>query len=73
MCMFCAAIPMSLSLGTAMAGKQAKKLQNTEAQSKVLVGKPIPIGKVTIAVTGGLIICSGIYHLVIMPHTGAVI
>jgi hypothetical protein len=72
MCMFCAAIPMSASIGAAVIGKQ--KAKRVEAQSRGQAPQnAIPVGKVVLAVTGGLVICSAVYHLVLMPQTGAVI
>jgi hypothetical protein len=73
MCVFCAAIPMSVSVGVAVAGKQKEKRQQAQEQGEVLPPNPIAVGKVTLAVTGGLVVCSAVYHLVVVPHTGAVI
>ena len=73
MCMFCAAIPMSAALGTAVTAKQAEKRRQAIAQGKRIGFTSLPVGKFSMAVTGGLIIVSVVYHLVIMPRTGAVI
>ncbi len=73
MCMFCAAIPMSVSVGAALAGKQSEKNLQAQSRGEALTSNRIPIGKLTAGVTGGLVICSVVYHLVIMPHTGAII
>lgn len=73
MCMFCAAIPMSMALGAATTAKQAEKRKQAMSQGKPIRLIPLPIAKVSIAVTGGLVIGSVVYHLVIMPRTGAVI
>lgn len=74
MCMFCAAIPMSVSVGAALAGKQREKLHQAQIGGKTLSSiHRLPVGKTTLAVTGGLLVCSAVYHLVIMPHTGAVV
>lgn len=73
MCMFCAAIPMSVSIGVAMSGKQTERKLRAQSRGEKLASNQIPIGKLTTGVTGGLVICSVVYHLVIMPHTGAVI
>ena len=67
MCIFCAAVPMSAAIGTRIAGKQH---QHHESAQTPTAAKPIPVGKITIAVTGSLIACSAVYHLVIAPHTG---
>ncbi len=62
MCSFCAAVPMSAAIGAAINGKQHRP--------QSAAPKPIPVGKITLAVTGSLIACSAIYHLLIAPHTG---
>ena len=66
MCIFCAAIPLSATMGAAAAGKQRQKRAD-------LAPRPLPALKITAAVTGGLIVCSAVYHLVIYPHTGIVL
>jgi hypothetical protein len=72
MCMFCAAIPASIAVSAAATGRQ--KTRDSQAQQpQVPAPKRLPVGKASIALTGGLIVCSLVYHLVIMPHTGAVI
>lgn len=73
MCMFCAAIPMSLSVGVALAGKEREKRHKTGGNSRTSSAKYIVTYKGIVFVTGGLVVCSAVYHLVIMPHTGAVI
>ena len=73
MCMFCAAIPISVTAGAVLAGKQTEKRQQAEAKGEVLSSNALPVGKMTVVVTGGLLVCSAVYHLIIMPHTGAVI
>jgi hypothetical protein len=73
MCMFCAAIPMSVSIGAALAGKQRRAFRDAQTQGKPLSIRRDSYPKTTLAVTGGLLVCSAIYHLVIMPRTGAVI
>jgi len=73
MCMFCAAIPMSASIGAAVIGQQKEKRRQAEADGEPLPPNSISVGKVTFVVTGGLIFCSAVYHLVIMPQTGAVV
>ena len=73
MCMFCAAIPMSASIGAAVMGQQKEKRRQAEAHGEPLPPNALPVGKVTLVVTGGLIVCSAVYHLIIMPQTGAVV
>jgi hypothetical protein len=68
MCIFCAAVPMSAAIGASIAGKQHQHQQSEFVQ--INAPKPTPVGKITVAVTGGLIVCSAMYHLVIAPHMG---
>lgn len=74
MCMFCAAIPASVALGAAVTGKQ--KLRDQQVQNNLeatSTPRRLLAGKVSVAITGGLIVCSVVYHLVIMPQSGAVV
>jgi hypothetical protein len=71
--MFCAAIPMSASVGVAVMGRQNEKRRQRVTHSEPLLSNPLSLGKVTLVVTGGLFICSAVYHLIIMPQTGAVV
>ena len=67
MCIFCAAVPMSAAIGARIAGKQHQHLESAQTTTPA---KPIPVGKITVVVTGSLIACSAVYHLLIAPHTG---
>jgi hypothetical protein len=71
--MFCAAIPMSASIGAAVIGKQKEKRLEAQSRGEISPQSRVPIGKVTLVVTGSLVVCSAVYHLIIMPHTGAVV
>jgi len=73
MCIFCAAVPMSAAIGAAMTGKQHQRREQVQANGETIVEQPIPMGKITVAVTGTLIACSAVYHLVIVPRTGVLI
>ncbi len=74
MCIFCAAIPLSATLGAAAAGKQQQKREVRVAEtSSDPALRGVPALKIIAAVTGGLIVCSAVYHLVIYPHTGIVL
>ncbi len=73
MCMFCAAIPMSASVGIALAGKQKKRLRQAGPSTTKPPRAEVPIARITVAVTGGLVVCAVVYHLAIMPRVGAVI
>ena len=70
MCIFCAAIPMSAAMGARIAGKQHEQRQ---VSGETAAARHIPMGKIAVAVTGGLIVCSAVYHVVIVPHIGVVI
>jgi hypothetical protein len=73
MCMFCAAIPMSASVGTALARKQTQRFIEAQANGQTPAKQRLPMRNVTLAVTGGLIVCSAVYHLVVMPRTGVIL
>lgn len=73
MCTFCAAIPMSASIGAAVMGQQKEKRRQAAERGEPLPPNSVSAGKVTLVLTGGLIVCSAVYHLVIMPQTGAVV
>ena len=73
MCAFCAAIPMSASIGVVLARKQ-KVRQREESASETQPSRTEPsIGKITVVVTSSLVVCSAVYHLVIMPRVGTII
>jgi hypothetical protein len=63
---------MSAALGAAATAKNAEKRRQAMARGKLIRFKSLPVGKMSMAVTGGLIVGSVVYHLVIMPRTGAV-
>jgi hypothetical protein len=71
--MFCAAIPMSASVGAAVIGKQKEKTLEAQSRGEISPQSRVPIGKATLVVTRSLVICSVVYHLVIMPQTGAIV
>jgi hypothetical protein len=73
MCMFCAAIPMSASVGTVLARKQRRCFLEAQAKGQISAYDKLPIRNLTLATTGGLIVCSAIYHLVVMPRTGMIL
>jgi len=71
--MFCAAIPMSATIGAALAGKQKERQRQAQHSSQSLPQNRIAIAKTTLMVMAGLLVCSMIYHLVILPRSGAVV
>lgn len=71
MCMFCAAIPMSVAIGASVTAKQKERRRQAVLQGKRVSARPIPVGKAAVIVTGMLIVGSLVYHTVIMPRTGA--
>ncbi len=72
MCMFCAAIPMSASVGIALAGKQNEKRREGTKDGRNAMPTRLPMNKATLVVTGGLLVCSVVYHVIIMPRTGII-
>ncbi len=73
MCMFCAAIPMSATVGVTLARKQEVRLREAKASTNKPLQTEVPVGKITFVVTGSLVICSAVYHLVIMPRVGMIV
>ena len=73
MCMFCAAIPMSATVGVTLARKQKVRLREAKATVNKPLQQEMPVGKITFVVTGSLVICSAVYHLVIMPRVGMIV
>jgi len=71
MCTFCAAIPMSASVGSVLARKQSQREQASDLIESASTPRELPIRTITVLVTGGLVVCSAIYHLIVMPRTGA--
>lgn len=69
--MFCAAIPMSAALGAAATAKHAERRKQALSKGEVFVN-PLPVGKMSVVVMGGLIVGSAVYHLVIMLRTGMI-
>ncbi len=73
MCVFCAAIPMSASVGVTLARKQKARLREAKATDEEQQQSELPVGKITVVVTGSLVLCSAVYHLVIMPRVGTIV
>jgi hypothetical protein len=73
MCMFCAAIPMSASVGTVLARKQRRRFLEAQVNGQIPAHEELPLRNLTLVATGGLIVCSAVYHLVVMPRTGMIL
>jgi hypothetical protein len=69
MCIFCAAIPMVASVGTAVTVQQRDKRREAKAHGEIVHAK-LPHGKITMVVVGGLVVSAAVYHTVLMPHIG---
>ena len=70
MCVFCAAIPMTVSLGVAAKAKRTEQRNRAVALGEPPSKQFIPVEKVTIAAVGGLVLSAVIYHTVIAPKLG---
>jgi hypothetical protein len=69
MCVFCAALPVTVSVGAAVTARQKEQ----QREAKVHTESPpvrIPAGQMTVAVVVGVIVLSAIYHTVVMPRIG---
>jgi len=62
MCIFCAAIPISMTLGIKAVSKQRKEARLAESEGKESPHKVIDAGTVSAVVVGGLVVASVIYH-----------
>ncbi|MFN8475225.1 MAG: hypothetical protein U0822_23785 [Anaerolineae bacterium] len=73
MCMFCAAIPMTMAAGSAIAANQKEKERRAALQGEPRPAHRIPVRKATLVITGSLIVGSVVYHGVIMPRFGLIL
>jgi hypothetical protein len=66
MCIFCAAVPMAVSLGIAANARQHEhERQAQEPARRVLRLKPV-----FAALVVGLVLCSVVYHTTLAPRIG---
>ncbi len=71
MCIFCAAIPVAVSIGAAAKAKQPKRdLSALDTQIDPTAVRPVslPLGKGTLLVISGLAFGSVTYHAIIAPR-----
>jgi len=66
MCIFCAAIPLTASVGAHLNAKQKAGRKMAEEKGNHPVGEK-PIVKVTVGAVILLTVCSVVYHLVLSP------
>ncbi len=62
MCIFCAAIPVTLAAGAKLNAQQKDSQKSAESQGQLACRKKRPIGPLTIIAVTGLVISSVIYH-----------
>ncbi len=62
MCVFCAAVPVVVSLGAKEQSRQARESREADEQGKPAPAKRLPAGRVTVAAVGVLVTASVIYH-----------
>jgi hypothetical protein len=62
MCMFCAAIPVTLAVGAATRQKQNRVKQINADEGKIPSKPVVPAGPVTAAIVTGLVVASVVYH-----------
>ncbi len=62
MCMFCAAVPAALSVGTAVDGQQREKRKAAEARGELLRPPLLPARKLTGLAVAALVVAAVIYH-----------
>jgi hypothetical protein len=62
MCMFCAAIPVTLAAGAAARQKQNRVKQINADEGKISPKPVVPAGPVTAAIVTSLVVASVVYH-----------
>ena len=63
MCMFCAAIPVTLAVSANVNAKQLRELREAEERGETSPAKKqIPVGKITVIAMGTLLAASVVYH-----------
>ena len=67
MCMFCAAIPMAASLGTAASVRLKDQRKQAEARGEPAPKIVMPVEKATVAVIAALVVSAWLYHSATFP------
>jgi hypothetical protein len=62
MCIFCAAIPVTLAMGARLNAKQKNNQEITAPQGQAVHLKHLPVGALTIIAVSGLTVSAVIYH-----------
>jgi hypothetical protein len=62
MCVFCAAVPATLSMGVAVDGQEREKRKVAEAHGETPRRPALPVRKVTSLVVAGLVVAAVINH-----------
>ena len=70
MCIFCASIPLAVSVGASLSLKQKEGQDSLSLRNKSKPRVSIPMGKVTASRIVGLIALSLIYHSVLFYRIG---
>jgi hypothetical protein len=65
--MFCAAIPMAASLGTATSVRLKNKRKQVEARGGPTPRIVFPVEIATVAVIAALVVSAGLYHTATFP------
>ena len=69
MCMFCVAVPMTVSLGFAAQGQYNQRREEAQAQGKPLP-RMLPIRAATYTAAFGLGVAAVVYHTTLAPKLG---
>jgi hypothetical protein len=62
MCIFCAAIPVTASLGARARSRQLRQARLAEERGETPLRRVVPVGPLTAAAVSGLVIASVVYH-----------
>ena len=70
MCLFCAAVPVTASVGIAAQAKWKEKCKAAELRGEPLPKFRVPLDKVTGGLVVGLVITAAVYHTTLAPKLG---
>ncbi len=62
MCMFCAAVPAALAVGTAVKGQQTEERKAAEVRGETWQAPRLPAEKLTGAAVAALVVAAVFYH-----------
>ncbi len=70
MCVFCAAVPMTVSAGIVANAKQQERLKRRAHQGQKQAARVLRLKPRFAALVAGLVLCAVVYHTTIAPRVG---